>query len=160
MDTNERSAMQTMPAGEMQDHVGEELGVSDWVQIDQNRIDAFADATMDHQFIHVDPEAAKATPWGTTIAHGFLTLSLITPLMAESLIMPEGMVMAINYGTDKVRFLQPVKVGGRIRARTRLADVTDKGGGRWLLKSEITVEIEGDERPALVAEVLTMFFTG
>ena len=151
--------MKIMPASEMQDLVGEELGVSDWVRIDQERIDMFAEATMDHQFIHVDPEAAKATPWGTTVAHGFLTLSLITPLMSESLIVPEGMVWAINYGTDKVRFLLPVKVGSRIRARTRLGDVTDKGGGRWLLKSEVTVEIEGEERPALVAEALTMFFT-
>lgn len=151
--------MKIVPAAELQAHVGEELGVSDWLTIDQDRINAFADATIDHQFIHVDPEAAKATPWGTTIAHGFLTLSLVTPLMADSLLAPKNTVMAINYGSDKVRFLQPVKVDGRVRARSRLADVDDKGGGRWLLKTEVTVEIEDDDRPALVAEILTMFFT-
>ena len=151
--------MKIMPASELHSPTGQVLGVSDWVQIDQERIDMFAEATMDHQFIHVDPEAAKATPWGSTIAHGFLTLSLITPLMTESLIMPEGMVMAINYGTDKVwRTLEFLWQEGH-RARTRLGDVTDKGGGRWLLKSEVTIEIEGEERPALVAEALTMFFT-
>ena len=151
--------MEIVPAAELQGLVGEELGVSDWLEIDQDRISSFADATIDHQFIHVDPEAAKATPWGTTIAHGFLTLSLLTPLTAGSLPVPENTVMAINYGTDKVRFLQPVKVDSRIRARTRLVGVDEKGPGRWLLKTEVTVEIEGDDRPALVAELLTMFFT-
>ena len=151
--------MEIVPAAELQGLVGEELGVSDWLEIDQDRISSFADATIDHQFIHVDPEAAKATPWGTTIAHGFLTLSLLTPLTAGSLPVPENTVMAINYGTDKVRFLQPVKVDSRIRARTRLVGVDEKGPGRWLLKTEVAVEIEGDDRPALVAELLTMFFT-
>lgn len=151
--------METVPAAELQGLVGEELGVSDWLEIDQDRIDAFADATIDHQFIHVDPEAAKATPWGTTIAHGFLTLSLLIPLVSGSLPAPEKTVMAINYGTDKVRFLQPVKVDSRIRARTRLVEVEEKGPGRWLVKTEATVDIEGEDRPALVAELLTMFFT-
>ncbi len=151
--------MQIIPADELGNRIGEETGVSEWVQIDQSRIDAFADATMDHQFIHVDPEAAAQTPFGSTIAHGFLTLSLTTPMMMETMLAPDGMVMAINYGTDKLRFIEPVRVGKRVRARTRLVDVTEKGPGRWLLKNEITVEIEGSDRPALIVEALTLFVT-
>ena len=139
--------------------MGKELGVTDWLTIDQDRIDAFADATLDHQFIHVDPELAQQTPWGTTIAHGFLTLSLLSYFQFETMLAPEGTVMAVNYGTDKVRFLEPVPVGSRIRARSRLVDATEKGPGRWLLKTETAVEIEGVPRPALVAEPLTMFIT-
>ena len=139
--------------------VGEETGVSDWLEIDQERIDAFADATMDHQFIHVDPEAAAQTPFGSTIAHGFLSLSLTIPMMMETMIAPDRMVMAINYGTDKLRFIEPVKVDSRIRARTRLVDVTEKGPGRWLVKNEITVEIEDVDRPALIVEALMLFIT-
>ena len=149
--------MRTVPVDELPDHIGKDLGTSDWFQIDQARIDAFADATLDHQFIHVDPEAAKQTPWGTTIAHGFLTLSLLPHLMDEVMIVPEGTVMGINYGLDKVRFLEPVEVDSEVRAHVRLVEVTDKGGGRWLLKTEVTVEIEGVDKPALVAEPLTMF---
>ena len=151
--------MRTVPAAELADHVGEELGITEWLTIDQDRIDAFADATRDHQFIHVDPELAKQTPWGTTIAHGFLTLSLLSHFQFASMLAPENMVMAINYGTDRVRFLEPVRVGSRVRARSRLVEVTEKGAGRWLLKTEATIEIEGIERPALVAEPLTMFIT-
>jgi len=139
--------------------VGEETGVSDWLEIDQERIDAFADATMDHQFIHVDPEAAAQTPFGSTIAHGFLSLSLTIPMMMETMVAPDRMVMAINYGTDKLRFIEPVKVDSRIRARTRLVDVTEKGPGRWLVKNEITVEIEDVDRPALIVEALMLFIT-
>lgn len=153
------SAMQIMPVDELAERVGEETGVSDWLEIDQDRINTFADATMDHQFIHVDPGAAAQTPFGSTIAHGFLTLSLTTPMMMEAMVAPDRMVMAINYGTDKLRFIEPVKVGSRIRARTRLLDVAAKGPGRWLLKNEVTVEIEGVERPALVVEALTLFVT-
>jgi len=141
------------------DRVGSETGVSDWITIDQDRIDAFADATMDHQFIHVDPEAAAQTPFGSTIAHGFLTLSLTTPMLMETMVAPDRLVMAVNYGTDKLRFIEPVKVGKRIRARTRLVDVTERGPGRWLLKNEVTVEIEDEERPALIVEALTLFVT-
>ncbi len=151
--------MQIIPAEQLADRIGEETGVSEWVQIDQDRIDAFADATMDHQFIHVDPAAAAQTPFGSTIAHGFLTLSLTTPMMMETMLGPDQMVMAINYGTDKLRFIEPVKVGKRVRARTRLVDVTEKGPGRWLLKNEVTVEIEGSDRPALIVEALTLFVT-
>lgn len=151
--------MQVIAAEELMGRVGEETGISDWLEIDQDRINAFADATMDHQFIHVDPEAASQTPFGSTIAHGFLTLSLTIPMMMETIVAPAGMVMAINYGTDKLRFIEPVKVDSRIRARTRLVDVTEKGPGRWLLKNEIIVEIEDVERPALIVEALTLFFT-
>ncbi len=149
--------MNLVPTAELADHVGEELGVSEWFTIDQARIDAFADVTEDHQFIHVDPEAARQTPFGSTIAHGFLTLSLLPHFLYQTMLTPEGTVFALNYGLDKVRFLEPVKVDSRVRARTRLVDVTEKGSGRWLLKMEVTVEIEGVEKPALVAEPLTMF---
>jgi acyl dehydratase len=145
--------MRTVPAAELAQHVGEELGITEWLTIDQDRIDAFADATLDHQFIHVDPELAKQTPWGTTIAHGFLTLSLLSHFQFATMLAPENMVMAINYGIDRVRFLEPVRVG------SRLVEVTEKGAGRWLLKMETAVEIEGIDKPALVAEPLTMFIT-
>ena len=151
--------MQIIPVEELMGRIGEETGVSDWLEIDQERINAFADATMDHQFIHVDPEAASQTPFGTTIAHGFLTLSLTTPMLMEAMVAPDRMVMVVNYGTDKVRFIEPVKVESRIRGRTRLVDVTEKGPGRWLVKNEITVEIEGVDRPALIVEALTLFIT-
>jgi acyl dehydratase len=151
--------MRTVPAAELAQHVGEELGITEWLTIDQDRIDAFADATLDHQFIHVDPELAKQTTWGTTIAHGFLTLSLLSHFQFETMLAPENMVMAINYGTDRVRFLEPVRVGSRVRARSRLVEVTEKGAGRWLLKMETAIEIEGIDKPALVAELLTMFIT-
>ena len=149
--------MKVVPVDQLGDYVGKEIGESDWFTVDQDRINAFADATNDHQFIHVDPEAAKATPWGTTIAHGFLTLSLVPFLTASAGIIPEGMVMAINYGSDKVRFLEAVKVGSDVRAKVRLADVTPKGPGRLLFKTEVTVEIKGSEKPALIAETLSMF---
>ena len=151
--------MQIIPADRLSDRIGEETGVSDWLLIDQERINAFADATMDHQFIHVDPEAAAQTPFGSTIAHGFLTLSLTTPMLMEAMVAPDHMVMVINYGADKVRFIEPVTVGSRIRGRTRLVEVTEKASDRWLVKNEITVEIEGVERPALIVEALTFFIT-
>ena len=140
--------------------VGEHLGYSDWMEIAQDRVNQFADATLDHQWIHVDVDRAKKeSPFGGPIAHGFLTLSLTTPMLMESMIAPDRMVMVVNYGTDKVRFVEPVKVGSRIRGRTRLVDVVEKGPGRYLVKNEITVEIEGADKPALVAEALTLFVT-
>ena len=151
--------MQIIPAEELTGRVGEETGISDWLEIDQERINAFADATMDHQFIHVDPEAASQTPFGSTIAHGFLTLSLLSHFQFATMLAPENMVMAVNYGIDRVRFLEPVRVGSRVRARSRLVEVTEKGAGRWLLKMETAIEIEGIDKPALVAEPLTMFIT-
>ena len=150
--------MITVPASELVDHVGEETGVSDWVEIDQDRIDAFAEATMDHQFIHVNPELAAQTAMGSTVAHGFLTLSLVSAL--AEMVSPKETVFALNYGVDRVRFLDPVKVGSRVRARTTLTDVREKGPGRWLVTNEVTMEIEGLDKPAMVAETLTMFITG
>jgi len=136
---------------------GTRLEPSAWLRIDQQRIDQFADATSDHQFIHVDPEKAAATPFGSTIAHGFLTLSLLSYLMGQHMPVPRGTVMGINYGSNKVRFLQPVKVNSRVRAITRIESISEKPGGQFLLKSSVTVEIENESRPALVAEVLSLY---
>jgi acyl dehydratase len=137
--------------------VGQEHGPSSWFDITQDRVNLFADATNDHQFIHVDEAQAAQTPFGGTIAHGFLTLSLIPFLTAEIAPAFEGLVMGINYGTDKVRFLQPVRVGSRVRARQKYLEVTEKNPGQWLIKSLVTVEIEGQAKPALVAETLAIF---
>jgi acyl dehydratase len=136
------------------------MGQSDWLKVDQGRINAFADATLDHQFIHVDEERARTGPFGATIAHGFLTLSLLphfTETMGAAL---EETQMAINYGFDKVRFLQPVKVGARVRAKARLLDVQEKKMGQYLLRQEMAIEIEGEDKPALIAEWLVMNITG
>ena len=138
--------------------VGSELGVSEWLEIDQERVNAFADATLDHQFIHIDEERAAATPFGGTIAHGFLTLSLLPHFLGEASPEIEGTMMAINYGSDKVRFLQPVKVGSRIRARSELAAAAEKRPGQWLLNQRVTIEIEDESKPALVAEMLMLYF--
>ncbi len=136
---------------------GTELEPSDWLLVDQQRIDRFADATNDHQFIHVDPERAAATPFGSTIAHGFLSLSLLSHLMAQHMLIPEGTVMGINYGSDKVRFIQPVKVNARIRARTRIEEIKRRPGGQLMVKLAVTVEIENESRPALKAEILSLY---
>ena len=141
---------------ELQNLIGQEVGVSRWFEITQARIDAFADCTEDWQFIHVDPEAAKATPFGGTIAHGFLTLSLASAMSYDAVPPLEGVAMGVNYGFDKLRFLAPVPAGSRVRGRFRLLSAEDKGGGRWLLKHELTVEIEGGDKPALIAEWLGM----
>jgi acyl dehydratase len=141
---------------ELQDLIGQEVGLSRWITVDQERIDAFARITEDEQFIHVDPEAAKATPFGGTIAHGFLTLSLASAMSYDAVKPLEGVVMGVNYGFDKLRFLAPVPAGARIRGRFKLLSAEDKGGGRWLLKHELTVEIEGADKPALIAEWLGM----
>jgi acyl dehydratase len=136
--------------------IGQEVGVSRWITVDQARIDAFARITEDEQFIHVDPEAAKHTPFGGTIAHGFLTLSLASAMSYDAVAPLDGVVMGVNYGFDKLRFLAPVPAGSKVRGRFRLLSVEDKGGGRWLLKHELTVEIEGGDKPALIAEWLGM----
>ena len=138
------------------DHVGHEVGVSKWLKIDQDRIDAFAGATNDHQFIHVDPEAAAQSPFGTTIAHGFLTLSLFTHLAGTDGIQLENAVMLVNYGMNKLRFLTPVKVDDEIRARIVLNDFEEKRPGQFLITTGVTIEINGEDKPALVAEWLTM----
>lgn len=142
---------------ELDSYVGKSLEPSEWLTIDQERINNFADATNDHQFIHVDPEMAKATPWGTTIAHGFLTLSLLSFMSAQNGFMPEGLQMAINYGADKVRFMEAVPVNSKIRGRFVLSEVSYKKNGRWLVKFTVTVEIEGKEKPAAVVEALTLY---
>lgn len=136
--------------------VGTELGASDWIEITQNRVNEFADATNDHQFIHVDLDRAKASPFGATIAHGFLTLSLLTYLLAEQMVLPENTAVTLNYGSDKVRFLKPVAVGQRVRAKQQLLEANEKKPGHWLTKMNVTVEIEAEETPALIAEILFM----
>jgi len=145
---------------ELQGLIGQEVGVSKWFEITQARIDAFADCTEDWQFIHVDPDKARATPFGGTIAHGFLTLSLASAMSYDAVAPLEGVVMGVNYGFDKLRFLAPVRAGSRVRGRFRLLSAEDKGGGRWLLKHELTVEIEGGDKPALIAEWLGMQMVG
>ena len=151
--------MATISAGELSAQVGQHLGTSEWVTIDQAMIDKFADATGDHQFIHVDPEAAKATPFGGTIAHGFLTLSLLSMLVARSDVpRVEGVRMGVNYGSDKLRFLAPVRSGKRVRARFKLLEFAEKRPGQYQQTMECTVEIEGEEKPALIAEWITQFF--
>jgi acyl dehydratase len=135
---------------------GKELDPSPWLEVTQDRVNQFAEATNDHQFIHVDPEKAAQTPFGGPIAHGFLSLSLLSYLNAQTAIVPENLVMGINYGSDKVRYLAPVRVGKRIRSRQRVLEVTEKKPGQWLIKNAVTVEIEGEETPALIAEILSM----
>jgi acyl dehydratase len=146
----------TVKAEELPGLVGTELEPSPWLEITQERVNQFADATNDHQFIHVDAEKAAKTPFGGPIAHGFLSLSLLSYLNAQTAIVPENLVMGINYGSDKVRYLAPVRIGTRIRSRQKLLDVTEKKPGQWLMKYAVTVEIEGEETPALVAEILSM----
>jgi acyl dehydratase len=137
--------------------IGEEVGLSYWLTIDQAMIDAFADATGDHQYIHVDPARAAAGPLGGTVAHGFLSLSLCPKLRMESPgARPEGIRMALNYGGDRLRFLQPVRSGARVRLRTLLLDFAPRGNG-WLERVEYRLEIEGEERPALIAEWLALY---
>ena len=149
--------MKVIPASELENHIGEEVGVSDWFEVTQERINQFAEATNDHQFIHVDPEMAKATPWETAIAHGYVTLSLLTYLQADIGYMPDELQMAINYGADKVRFMEAVPVNSKIRARNVLTDVQYKRNGRWLLKTTCTIEIEGKDKPAAIVEALAMY---
>ncbi len=142
---------------ELSEHIGRELEPSGWLKIDQPMINAFADATLDHQFIHIDEAKAAETPFGATIAHGYLSLSLISYFLAECGIGLKDTLMALNYGTDKVRFLQPVKVDSEIRAHAELMEYQEKTPGQILLKTKMTVEIKGEEKPALVAEILSMF---
>ncbi len=136
---------------------GTELEPSSWMEITQQRVNQFADATEDHQFIHLDPERAAQTSFGGTIAHGYLTLSLLVHLNGENAVTPEGMAMVINYGSDKVRFLAPVRVGSRIRSVQKILEVNEKSPGMWLLKISVTVEIEHAPKPAMMAEVLYMY---
>ena len=139
--------------------VGEEVGVSGWLEVDQERISAFAEATEDRQFIHVDPDAAAQTPFGGTVAHGFLTLSLLSRMAADSMLIPDNATMIVNYGLDRVRFLAPVKSGRRVRGRFVLDSIEEKGSGQILLRHLVSVEIEGEDKPALSANWLTLLFT-
>ena len=143
-----------MPIASLADirsRVGQEIGISSWLSIDQARIDVFAEATEDRQFIHVDPAAAAQTPFGGAIAHGFLTLALLSRMGAEAMLIPEGVKMAVNYGLDRVRFLAPVRSGKRVRGRFVLDSVEEKARGQVLLRHTVTVEIEGETKPAMTA---------
>ena len=143
---------------EIRSRIGEEIGVSSWLTIDQPRIDAFGDATEDRQFIHVDPQAAAQTPFGSTVAHGFLSLSMLSRMAADVMLVPDSMKMAVNYGLDRVRFIAPVRSGKRIRGRFKLDSVEEKAPGQILMRHTVTVEIEGEEKPALTAEWLGLLF--
>ncbi len=152
----------TMPAAsldEIRSKIGAEIGASGWILVDQARIDAFAEVTEDHQFIHVDPEAASKTPFRGTIAHGFLSLSLLSRMAGDVLLVPDTMRMAVNYGFDKVRFIAPVRSGKRVRGRFTLASVEEKNPNQWQFVHRVTVEIEGEERPALQADWIGLIFT-
>ena len=148
-----------MTPQELQAKVGQDIGTSDWFEVTQERINKFAEATGDFQFIHIDEEKAKLTPFGGTIAHGFLTLSLIPVLSA----MTEGarvtdVKMGVNYGGNKTRFISPVRAGKRVRAHVKLLDLVEKRPGQWQQTNEYTIEIEGEDKPALICEWITLFF--
>jgi acyl dehydratase len=142
---------------EIKDFVGREVGVSRWFLIDQKRIDAFADCTEDWQFIHVDPEAAQATPFKSTIAHGFLTVSMLSAFAYDAVPKVAGVAMGVNYGFEKLRFVAPVRSGAQIRGRFKLEALTPRSGREWQSRMTVTVEIEGEDKPALVAEWLSLY---
>ena len=142
---------------EIRARVGEEIGVSSWLIVDQARIDAFAEATEDRQFIHTDPAAAAQTVFGGTIAHGFLTLSLLSRMGAEAMLIPDGLKMAVNYGLDRVRFPAPLPVGAQWRGGAEIVEVTDVPGGVQV-KTKVTVEVKDQEKPACVAECLARIY--
>jgi len=144
---------------EIRAKIGQEVGVSSWIDVDQRRIDAFADATDDRQFIHTDPEAAARTPFGGTIAHGFLSLSLLSRMAVDAMLVPDIVNYCVNYGLDRVRFLAPVRAGSRVRGRFVLDSVEEKAPGQILMRHIVTVEIEGGDKPALTAEWLGLIFT-
>lgn len=148
-----------MSPQELQSRVGQVIGSSEWIEVSQERINQFAEATGDFQFIHIDPDKARLTPFGTTIAHGFLTLSLIPMLRSKSdCPRPDGIRMGVNYGGNKVRFLAPVKSGKRVRAHFKLLELDEKRPGQWQETMETTIEIEGEDKPALIAEWISQFF--
>ena len=138
--------------------IGAQEGVGDWMEVDQKRIDAFADVTEDHQFIHIDPAAAAKTPFGGTIAHGFLTLSLLSRMAADAMLRPDGIKMGVNYGFEKVRFLAPVRSGKRVRGRFTLLSLDEKRPGQWQFVHQVAVEIEGEAKPALIADWIGLIF--
>ena len=142
------------------DNIDKKLKPGDWFLIEQSRINQFADVTEDHQYIHIDQQRAAESYLGGTIAHGFLVLSLLPKLIEKSLITPDNIVMGINYGFDKVRFLNPVRPGDKVRVTGEVIDIQDKGDGRYLQKVAVTVEIKGQEKPAIFCEWLNMFVVG
>jgi len=148
-----------MTPQELQAKTGEVIGVSDWFEVTQERINKFAEATGDFQFIHVDQEKAKMTPFGGTIAHGFLTLSLLPVLgaMTDGARI-DGVKMGVNYGGNKTRFISPVRSGKRVRSHTKLIELVEKRPGQWQQTNEVTIEIEGEDKPALICEWITMLF--
>lgn len=146
-----------IPIEKFQSMVGYESPPSDWFLVDQSKIDQFADLTTDDQFIHVDPVAAAKTPFGGTVAHGFYTLSLIVLGQHKEMLAPEGTVMAVNYGMNKLRFMSPVRSGKRIRVNSKMLDFTEKSPNQYMLTSSVSVEIENEPKPALVCETLTLF---
>ncbi|MGV7121897.1 MaoC family dehydratase [Sphingopyxis sp. 550A] len=151
--------MASLPSEKMKELIGGRIGTSEWIRIDQAMIDKFADATGDHQFIHVDPERSKSTPFGGTIAHGFLTLSLYPDMIEKSdCPRPEGVKMGVNYGCNKLRFLTPVRSGKRVRGHFKLLELEEKRPGQWQQTLEFSVEIEGEAKPALIAEWLSQYF--
>lgn len=150
--------MAFVPVSALKDYIDKDLGHSQWITVDQQRINQFAECTEDHQFIHVDPEKAKKTPFGGTIAHGFLSLSLIPKLCEGLLVLPENPKMVVNYGLDSVRFIQPVPVDSRVRLQVTITDITEKNPGQWLIKARCTLEIEGLPKPAYIAESLSLCF--
>ncbi len=150
-----------MPVASLDDiraRIGEEIGASGWITVDQPRIDAFAEATDDRQFIHVDPAAAATGPFGSTIAHGFLSLSLLSRMGAEAMLFPEGLKLVGNYGLEQVRFLAPVRSGKRVRGRFTLASIEEKAPGRLLFAHNVRVEIEDEDKDALKALWLCLMF--
>ena len=151
--------MPTASLDDIRSRIGTEIGVSDWIMVDQQRIASFAEATEDRQFIHLDPLLAAQTPFGGTIAHGFLSLSLLSRMAADVMQVPETTKMAVNYGLDRVRFIAPVRAGKRIRGRFTLDSADDKAPGQLLLRHTVTVEIEGEDKPALTAQWLGLIFT-
>ena len=148
--------MKIIKSSELTTQVGQCSEPTEWFTVTQEQINAFADCTMDQQFIHVDPEKAAKTPFGSTVAHGFLTLSMLSHFAESFSVIIDGVYMSVNYGFDKVRFISPVKVGKRIRAHATLIEVTEKKAGQFLLKNAIEIEIEGEEKPALTAEWIGM----
>lgn len=146
-----------IPAAELPDLAGREIEPSSWLEVTQDRINQFADATNDHQFIHVSRLRAALTPFRKPIAHGFLSLSLLTYLNSEKALVPDNLEMVINYGADRLRFVAPVKVGKRIRSHQKIVSVTERKPGQWLIKNDVSVEIEGEDKPALIAEMLALY---
>jgi acyl dehydratase len=140
--------------------VGRPLGVTEWVVIEQKRIDQFADATDDHQWIHVDVQRARRGPFGSTVAHGYLMLALLARFTYELGLVPADAGQALNYGLDRVRFMTPVRAGARVRDRVTLLTAEDKGPGRVLIKAQHTIEIDGEDKPAMVADALAMLVAG